>query len=93
MSKLGADPASGISSGDVLSWPADYSIFWVDGIHVQARLENDAQCLRLIDGVRESAQSWKELRPEWRGFLYFVYDDEIVIVDSRTYRIVAVIDA
>jgi putative transposase len=50
--------------------------FWVDGIHVQARLEDAAQCLLviigatpegkkelvgLIDGVRESAQSWKEL--------------------------------
>src|ERR1700730_1836132 len=47
-----------------------------DGIHVQARLEEAAQCLLviigatpegkkelvgLIDGVRESAQSWKEL--------------------------------
>ena len=53
-----------------------YVYFWVDGIHVQARLEADAQCLLviigatpegkkeligLIDGVRESAQSWKEL--------------------------------
>jgi putative transposase len=53
-----------------------YAYFWVDGIHVQARLEDDAQCLLviigatpegkkelvgLIDGVRESAQSWKEL--------------------------------
>jgi transposase-like protein len=53
-----------------------YVYFWVDGIHVQARLEDDAQCLLviigatpegrkelvgLIDGVRESAQSWKEL--------------------------------
>jgi putative transposase len=53
-----------------------YVYFWVDGIHVQARLEEDAQCLLviigatpegkkelvgLIDGVRESAQSWKEL--------------------------------
>ena len=50
--------------------------FWADGIHVQARLEDAAQCLLviigatpegkkelvgLIDGVRESAQSWKEL--------------------------------
>ena len=50
--------------------------FWADGIHVQARLEDDAQCLLviigatpegkkelvgLIDGVRESAQSWREL--------------------------------
>jgi putative transposase len=53
-----------------------YVYFWVDGIHVQARLEDDAQCLLviigatpagekelvgLIDGVRESAHSWKEL--------------------------------
>jgi transposase-like protein len=53
-----------------------YVYFWVDGIHVQARLEDEAQCLLviigatpegkkelvgLIDGVRESAQSWKEL--------------------------------
>jgi transposase-like protein len=53
-----------------------YVYFWVDGIHVQARLEDQAQCLLviigatpegkkelvgLIDGVRESAQSWKEL--------------------------------
>src|SRR3954462_1131128 len=49
---------------------------WVDGIHVQARLEADAQCLLVIigatqegkkelvgltDGVRESVQSWREL--------------------------------
>jgi hypothetical protein len=53
-----------------------YVYFWADGIHVQARLEDDAQCLLviigatpegkeelvgLIDGLRESAQSWKEL--------------------------------
>jgi putative transposase len=53
-----------------------YVYFWADGVHVQARLEKDAQCLLviigatpegkkelvgLIDGVRESAQSWKEL--------------------------------
>ena len=52
-----------------------YVYFWADGIHVQARLEDDAQCLLviigatpegkkelvgLIDGVRESAQSWRE---------------------------------
>src|SRR5260370_23165349 len=50
--------------------------FWADGIHVQARLEDDAQCLLVIigatpegnkelvgltDGVRENAQSWKGL--------------------------------
>ena len=53
-----------------------YVYFWVDGIHVQARLEDDAQCLLviigatpegrrelvgLIDGARESAQSWREM--------------------------------
>jgi putative transposase len=53
-----------------------YVYVWVDGIHVQARLEDDAQCLLVIigatpegkkelvgltDGVRESTQSWKEL--------------------------------
>ncbi|SDR63864.1 Transposase (or an inactivated derivative) [Rhizobiales bacterium GAS113] len=53
-----------------------YGYFWVDGIHVQARLEDEAQCLLVIigatpegkkelvgltDGVRESAQSWREL--------------------------------
>ena len=53
-----------------------YVYFWVDGIHVQARLEDEGQCLLviigatpegkkelvgLLDGVRESAQSWREL--------------------------------
>src|SRR3954467_12263837 len=53
-----------------------YVYFWVDGIHVQARLEADAQCLLVIigatpegkkelvgltDGVREIVQSWREL--------------------------------
>src|SRR5262249_5705866 len=53
-----------------------YIYFWVDGIHVQARLEDTAQCLLIIigatpegrkelvgltDGVHESAQSWREL--------------------------------
>jgi len=53
-----------------------YVYFWVDGIHVQARLEDDAQCLLVIigatlegkkelvgltDGVRESTRSWNEL--------------------------------
>jgi putative transposase len=53
-----------------------YVYFWADGIHVQARLEDNAQCLLVIvgatpegkkefvgltDGVRESAQSWREL--------------------------------
>ena len=53
-----------------------YVYFWADGIHVQARLEDDAQCLLviigatpegkkelvgLIDGERESAHSWREM--------------------------------
>ena len=53
-----------------------YVYLWVDGIHVQARLENEAQCILVIigatpdgkkelvgltDGVRESALSWREL--------------------------------
>ncbi len=53
-----------------------YVYLWADGIHVQARLEDAAQCLLVIigatpegkkelvgltDGVRESAQSWREL--------------------------------
>jgi putative transposase len=56
-----------------------YVYFWVDGIHVQARLEDAAQCfvviigatpegkkevVGLIDGVRESAQSWRAMGPE-----------------------------
>jgi len=71
-----------IWSGEHLRWSKrDLSIkryvyFWADGIHVQARLEETAQCLLviigatpkgkkelvgLIDGVRESAQSWTDL--------------------------------
>lgn len=53
-----------------------YVYFWVDGIHLEARLEDQAQCLLAIigatpegkkelvgftDGLRESAQSWRDL--------------------------------
>jgi putative transposase len=53
-----------------------YVYFWADGIYVQARLEDEAQCLLVIigatpegkkeliglaDGLRESAQSWRGL--------------------------------
>jgi hypothetical protein len=31
-----------------------------------------------------------EIHPEWRGYSYFIVDDEIVIVDARTMRIIAV---
>jgi len=30
--------------------------------------------------------------PAWRGFLYFVYEDEIIIVDPRSHHIVAVLE-
>ena len=33
-----------------------------------------------------------EIHPAWRGFLYFVYDDRIVIVEPGTLRIVTVIE-
>ena len=53
-----------------------YVYFWADGIYVQARLEDEAQCLLVIigatsegkkelvglaDGLRESAHSWGDL--------------------------------
>jgi hypothetical protein len=31
--------------------------------------------------------------PRWRGYLYFVYADEIVVVSPRDMRIVAVLTA
>jgi Protein of unknown function (DUF1236) len=34
-----------------------------------------------------------QIEPEWRGFLYFVYEDEVVIVDPNDMRIVAVVPA
>jgi Protein of unknown function (DUF1236) len=33
------------------------------------------------------------IEPAWRGFLYFVHSDEVVIVDPHTMRIVAVVPA
>jgi putative transposase len=53
-----------------------YVYVWVDGIHVEARLEDRAQCILVIigatpegrkelvgftDGIRESAESWRDL--------------------------------
>ena len=53
-----------------------YVYWWVDGIYLEARLEDQAQCILVIigatpegkkelvgfaDGVRESAQSWRDL--------------------------------
>jgi hypothetical protein len=34
-----------------------------------------------------------QIEPEWRGFFYFVYEDEVVIVNPRDMRIVAVVPA
>jgi hypothetical protein len=34
-----------------------------------------------------------QIDPAWRGFLYFVYEDEVVIVNPRDMRIVAVLPA
>jgi hypothetical protein len=33
-----------------------------------------------------------EIYPQWRGYLYFIYEDEIIIVHPKTHRIVAVIE-
>ena len=53
-----------------------YVYFWVDGIHLEARLEDQVQCILVIigatpegkkelvgftDGMRESAESWRDL--------------------------------
>jgi transposase-like protein len=53
-----------------------YVYVWADGIHLQARLEDDAQCILVLigatpegkkelvgftDGLRESAESWRGL--------------------------------
>ena len=53
-----------------------YLYFWADGIHLEARLEEQAQCILVIigatpegrkelvgftDGIRESSQSWRDL--------------------------------
>jgi hypothetical protein len=32
------------------------------------------------------------IHPAWRGYRYFVYNDEIIIVEPRTLKIVAVLD-
>ena len=32
-----------------------------------------------------------EIHPAWRGYSYFIVDDEIIIVDSRSFKIIAVL--
>jgi hypothetical protein len=34
-----------------------------------------------------------QIEPEWRGFLYFVYEEEVIIVDPNDMKIVAVVPA
>ena len=36
-------------------------------------------------------QTLIEIHPAWRGYSYFIVDDEIIIVDSRTLQIVAIL--
>ncbi|MEA2876603.1 MAG: hypothetical protein QOF14_1799 [Hyphomicrobiales bacterium] len=33
-----------------------------------------------------------EIQPAWRGYMYFVYNDEIIVVEPGTLRIVAVLE-
>ena len=60
-----------------------YVYFWADGIHFSPRLDHDKQCilvvpwaphelgrkelLAIVDGYRESAQSWRELLLDLRA--------------------------
>jgi hypothetical protein len=51
----------------------DYPIFWVDGIHVQASLKDDVQCLLVIivatpEGGRSSSWAAARERTIWRSF-------------------------
>jgi hypothetical protein len=32
-----------------------------------------------------------QIQPEWRGFLYFVYESEVVVVNPRDMKIIAVL--
>jgi hypothetical protein len=41
--------------------------------------------------VVEVPETLVEIHPEWRGFRYFVYNDEIIIVEPDTLKIVAIV--
>jgi uncharacterized protein DUF1236 len=47
------------------------------------------------DGIRiiPVPETLVQIEPEWRGFLYFVYEDELVVVDPSDMKIVAVVPA
>lgn len=68
--------------GELVEWEKrdlssrEYAYVWADGIHFQARIEPDSQCMLVLigatpdgrkeligftDGFRESTQSWREL--------------------------------
>jgi hypothetical protein len=38
-------------------------LFWVDGIHIQARLEDDAQCLLVIIGATPQVATQALIKP------------------------------
>jgi len=42
--------------------------------------------------VVEVPETIVEIHPEWRRYLYFVYNDQIIIVEPRTLKIVAVLE-
>ena len=42
--------------------------------------------------VVEVPETIVEIHPEWRRYMYFVYNDEIVIVEPGSLKIVAVIE-
>jgi transposase-like protein len=59
-----------------------YVYVWADGVYLQARMEDQAECILVLigatpegkkelvgfqAGVRESAQSWRELLVEIKG--------------------------
>jgi hypothetical protein len=33
-----------------------------------------------------------EIQPAWRGYMYFVYNDEIIVVEPGSLRIIAVLE-
>jgi hypothetical protein len=37
-------------------------------------------------------QTIVEYYPEWRGYEYFVVDEEIIILDPHSYKIVAILN-
>ena len=72
----GVEPRSTRAGRSAICSAKRYLYFWVDGIPLEARLEEQAQCILVIigatpegrkelvgftDGIRESSQSWRDL--------------------------------